>query len=127
ARLVVAWKREQCRVSPNILENCSAGMPAWDEELFGPVLATRTFKTIDEAIEESNHNDFGLGVSIMTQNFAQWEEHQFKFEEGAVFYNSIVSSHPKLPFGGVKSSGFGRELGVWGMHSFVNVQTVVRS
>lgn len=127
ARLAFPWERDGAFVRPNVLLDVEKGMPAMDEELFGPVLAVCSYKNIEEAISLSNHNDFGLGVSIMTEKPEAWMKYLIDFEEGAVFFNQMVASHPKLPFGGVKNSGYGRELGRWGVDFYVNHQTVVVS
>jgi succinate-semialdehyde dehydrogenase / glutarate-semialdehyde dehydrogenase len=97
-------------------------MRLWREETFGPVAVVRAFSDWEEAVSLSNDSQFGLGVSVYTAN----AERALKadFQEGAVFVNSIVKSDPRLPFGGVKASGVGRELGPEGLLSFVNVQTV---
>jgi succinate-semialdehyde dehydrogenase/glutarate-semialdehyde dehydrogenase len=100
-------------------------MPVFREETFGPLAAIITFKTIDEAIELSNQSEFGLGVSIFTQDIDFIKTRISAFNEGAVFINEMVKSDPKLPFGGIKKSGYGRELSEEGIKEFVNVKTVV--
>ena len=84
----------------------------------------KTFKTFEEAIEISNNSEFGLGVSIFSKNINKVLENVSKFEEGAVFINELVKSDPRLPFGGIKTSGFGRELSSFGIKEFVNIKTV---
>ncbi|MDG1159739.1 MAG: aldehyde dehydrogenase family protein [Flavobacteriales bacterium] len=125
AKAMFPIKREASLFFPNVLMDCSPGMKAWDEELFGPVLALCSFNSFDEAIALSNHNRFGLGVSIMCNNPEMYLSRCAEFEEGAVFFNSFVKSDPNLPFGGVNASGFGRELAKDGFMSFVNRQTIV--
>ena len=125
ASLALPFKRKDSIVHPTILLNCEIGMPAFDEELFGPVLACKTFNTFEEAVELSNHNGFGLGVSIFTMDPKLYFNRVNEFNEGAVFFNQMVSSNPKLPFGGVKKSGYGRELGKAGLLAFTQLQTVV--
>lgn len=106
---------------PTLLTQVKEDMVCMQEELFGPVLPIYSFDMMEEAIRISNSTDFGLGVSIYGRNLQEWTAH---FHEGAVFFNSIVKSDPRLPFGGVKNSGFGRELGQEGLYSFANVKTV---
>lgn len=127
AKLAFPWKRIGALVHPNVLLDVKKSMPSMDEELFGPVLAVSAYETMDEVIAMSNHNDFGLGVSIMTKCAETWMDRLIDFEEGAVFFNQMVASHPMLPFGGVKKSGYGRELGRWGVDFYMNQQTVVVS
>ena len=99
-------------------------MVAFEEELFGPVAAFTTFETIEEAIALSNHNNFGLGVSFCTADPSQLVPHLHLIEDGAVFLNEKVMSDPRLPFGGTKKSGFGRELSLHGIREFVNAKTI---
>ena len=99
-------------------------MAVFNEETFGPVLSVTTFKTVEEAIELSNNSKFGLGVSIFTKNIEEAEKLAFQFEEGAVFINELVKSDPRLPFGGIKMSGYGRELSEHGIKEFMNRKTV---
>ena len=99
-------------------------MTVFKEETFGPALSITTFKDLDEAIELSNDSKFGLGVSIFTKDVKTAEEQAFRLNEGAVFINELVKSDPRLPFGGVKASGYGRELSKHGIREFVNRKTV---
>jgi succinate-semialdehyde dehydrogenase/glutarate-semialdehyde dehydrogenase len=99
-------------------------MPVFIEETFGPVAAITTFSTLDEAIALSNQSSFGLGVSIFTQDITKIKTKIAAFNEGAVFINEMVKSDPRLPFGGVKNSGYGRELAEEGLKEFVNTKTV---
>ena len=94
------------------------------EETFGPALSVTTFKSVDEAIELSNNSKFALGVSIFSENIEAAEKTAYRFDEGAVFINELVKSDPRLPFGGVKNSGYGRELSEHGIREFVNRKTV---
>lgn len=125
AKLVCGGKRTDAFFEPTILTNVSVTMPVFKEETFGPVVAITTFKTLEEAIELSNTSEFGLGVSIFTQNIKNIKKHISAFNEGAVFINEMVKSDPRLPFGGIKKSGYGRELSEDGIKEFVNVKTVV--
>ena len=125
AKLVCGGKRTDAFYEPTILTNVSVKMPVFKEETFGPVVAITTFKTLEEAIELSNTSEFGLGVSVFTQDIETIKQHIGSFNEGAVFINEMVKSDPRLPFGGIKKSGYGRELSEDGIKEFVNVKTVV--
>ena len=125
AKLVCGGKRTESFYEPTILTNVSVKMPVFKEETFGPVVAITTFKTLEEAIELSNTSEFGLGVSVFTQDIETIKKHISSFNEGAVFINEMVQSDPRLPFGGIKKSGYGRELSEDGIREFVNVKTVV--
>ncbi|MFO7933172.1 MAG: NAD-dependent succinate-semialdehyde dehydrogenase [Bacteroidales bacterium] len=124
ARLVRGGKRDGAFYDPTILTGVSPGMPAFDEEVFGPVFAVMEAGSPEHALVLSNDSRFGLGIQVFTQS----EESAGLFiegaEEGAVFINAMVKSDPRLPFGGVKHSGYGRELSVEGIREFVNVKTV---
>ncbi len=110
---------------PTILTQVTKGMPAFDEELFGPVAAIITAKDEDEAIQLANDSIFGLGGAVFTNNIERGERiAATQIEAGSCFVNSLVKSDPRLPFGGIKQSGYGRELGMIGMHEFVNIKTV---
>lgn len=124
ARLVLGGKREGAKYDPTVLTNVTPGMPAFDEELFGPVAPFVRIKDFDEAIALSNQSAFGLGVTICTGNPEKALERVHEFDEGAVFINELVKSDPRLPFGGIKRSGFGRELSAEGILEFVNTKTV---
>jgi len=110
---------------PTILENVSKGMPAYEEEFFGPVASIIKVKDETEAIKVANDTSFGLGASIYSQNKERAEEiAATQLEAGCCFVNDFVKSDPRLPFGGIKQSGYGRELGLYGIHEFVNTKTV---
>jgi succinate-semialdehyde dehydrogenase / glutarate-semialdehyde dehydrogenase len=111
---------------PTVLTDVRPGMPAHDEELFGPVAAVIAAKDEAAAIEAANHSIFGLGAGILSRDLARAEHLATEaIEAGSVFVNANVQSHPKLPFGGVKQSGYGRELSHYGIKEFVNIKTVV--
>lgn len=111
---------------PTILENVKPGMPAYDEELFGPVASVIKVKDEKEAIQVANDTEFGLGAAVFTSNIRKGENiAEMQLEAGACFVNDFVKSDPRLPFGGIKTSGFGRELSVLGIKEFMNVKTVV--
>src|SRR5690606_4695487 len=95
-----------------------------NEELFGPIAQLYSFKDEEEMIQLANQTDFGLGCSIWTADFDKAKDWSSKIECGFVVINQMVSSDPRVPFGGVKHSGFGRELGPEGILEFVNVQTI---
>ncbi|HKK75136.1 MAG TPA: NAD-dependent succinate-semialdehyde dehydrogenase [Saprospiraceae bacterium] len=108
-----------------ILTDIKPGMPAYEEELFGPVAAV--FKVKDEAaaIELANDTDFGLGAAVFTKNLARGERiAKEDIEAGSCFVNDMVNSDPRLPFGGIGISGYGRELSALGIREFVNIKTV---
>jgi len=110
---------------PTILTNVKKGMPAHDDELFGPVAAIITAKDEAEAINIANDSVFGLGGAVFTQDVERGERiASTQLEAGSCFVNSLVKSDPRLPFGGIKQSGYGRELGMFGIHEFVNIKTV---
>ena len=124
AKIVIGGKRQGAYFEPTILTNVTKEMRAFKEETFGPALSVTTFKTIEEAVELSNNSKFGLGVSLFTKNIEEAEKLTFQFDEGAVFINELVKSDPRLPFGGIKQSGYGRELSEHGIREFMNRKTV---
>jgi succinate-semialdehyde dehydrogenase / glutarate-semialdehyde dehydrogenase len=109
---------------PTILSDIPPGTPADNEEFFGPVALLFRVKNIDEAIAKANAIPFGLGASAWTQVKEESDRFINELEAGAVFINGLVKSDPRLPFGGIKRSGYGRELGIPGIHEFVNLKTV---
>ncbi|MDX1650931.1 MAG: NAD-dependent succinate-semialdehyde dehydrogenase [Brumimicrobium sp.] len=124
AKLTLGGGQNGCMYEATVLENVKPGMPAFDEETFGPVAAFTKVKTIEEAFELSNHSKFGLGVSLFTQNTEKALGLADRVEDGALFINDLVKSDPRLPFGGTKYSGYGRELSKDGIMEFVNKKTV---
>jgi succinate-semialdehyde dehydrogenase/glutarate-semialdehyde dehydrogenase len=110
---------------PTILSNVKAGMPAYDEELFGPVAALIKVKNEEEGIAVANDTIFGLGATVFTKNIKKGEEiASKKLKAGCCFVNEFVKSDPRLPFGGIKESGYGRELSLYGIKEFVNIKSV---
>lgn len=108
---------------PTILADVAPGMPAFDEETFGPVAAITPFDTPQEAIDLANASSYGLGASIWTAQESNAFELIPQIESGGVFVNQIVKSDPRIPFGGIKNSGYGRELSREGLLAFVNKKT----
>jgi len=110
---------------PTILKNVKPGMAAFDEELFGPVAALIKAKDEDDAIELANKSIFGLGAAVFTKDLKRGELiAKGKLNAGCCFVNDFVKSDPRLPFGGIKESGYGRELSPFGIKEFVNIKTV---
>src|SRR5881296_1030699 len=109
---------------PTLLTAVDKGMPAFDEETFGPVAAVIRAKDEADAVRLANDSTFGLGASIWTRDRARAERVAAEIEVGAVFVNGLVKSDPRLPFGGIKRSGYGRELSEYGIREFVNIKSV---
>lgn len=109
--------------APIILENIPADSPARKEELFGPVFSCIKVFSEQEAIDIANETSFGLSASIWSANVEHAKELSDKIESGSVFINDMVRSDVRIPFGGIKNSGYGRELSIYGMHEFVNIKT----
>lgn len=110
---------------PTVLTDVAKGMPAYNEELFGPVAAVIPVRNEEEAIAAANDSSFGLGAAIFTRDLGRGERIAAEsIESGCVFVNDAVRSDPRLPFGGMKDSGYGRELSGYGIREFVNIKTV---
>jgi succinate-semialdehyde dehydrogenase / glutarate-semialdehyde dehydrogenase len=109
---------------PTLLAGVDKGMPAFDEETFGPVAAVVRAKDEGDAVRLANDSAFGLGASLWTQDRARAQRLAAQIEAGAIFVNGIVKSDPRLPFGGIKRSGYGRELSEYGIREFVNIKSV---
>ena len=124
AKLICGGKRNGTLFEPTIITNVKKGMPAYHQEMFGPVAAFIVVKDINEALKIANDSDFGLGGSVWTENQTLGIEIAKKIETGAVFVNGLVKSDPRLPFGGIKRSGYGRELSYLGIREFTNQKTI---
>lgn len=109
---------------PTILDHVTPGMTVAMEETFGPAAAILRVASADEAIAVANNSPFGLGASLWTRDLERARQLARRIDAGAVFVNGLVASDPRLPFGGTKQSGYGRELGHLGLHEFMNIKTV---
>jgi succinate-semialdehyde dehydrogenase / glutarate-semialdehyde dehydrogenase len=127
ARLLTGGKpllRNDSFYPPTVLTDIPRDSPAYSEEFFGPVASIFRVKNANEAIRIANDTRFGLGASVWTQDIAERDLFIQELESGMVFINKMVASDPRVPFGGVKQSGFGRELGPFGIREFINVKAV---
>ncbi|HEY3026519.1 MAG TPA: NAD-dependent succinate-semialdehyde dehydrogenase [Pyrinomonadaceae bacterium] len=109
---------------PTVLVDIAMGSPAYDDEIFGPVASLFRAGNVEEAIELANATSYGLGAAAWTNDAGEQSQFIAEIEAGSVFINGMVASDPRLPFGGVKNSGYGRELGEFGIREFVNIKTV---
>jgi len=117
-------KRPGCFYLPTVLTDIPRNSPAYSEEFFGPVASVFRVKDVQEAIRIANDTRFGLGASVWTRDLAERDLLVEGIEAGMVFVNKMVASDPRVPFGGIKQSGFGRELGPLGIREFTNIKTV---
>jgi len=127
ARLVLGGKRPDLHgfyYLPTILADVRKGMPVYEQETFGPVVAIIAAKNEKEAITIANDSEFGLGGSVWTQDLKRGESVARRINTGAMFVNGLTKSDPRLPFGGIKKSGYGRELSGYGIKEFVNIKTI---
>jgi succinate-semialdehyde dehydrogenase / glutarate-semialdehyde dehydrogenase len=111
-------------LNPTVLTNVKPGMPAYEEELFGPIASVIIAEDEPDAIRIANDSKYGLAASIWTKDQKRGEKLARVIESGSVFINGMVKSDPRLPFGGIKNSGYGRELSIAGIHEFVNIKTI---
>ena len=109
-----------------VLSKVQPGMPAFDEEIFGPVFSIIEANIMNHAIDLANNSKYGLGSAVFTSNINEGKRiAEEKIQAGVCFVNDYVKSDPRLPFGGVKMSGYGRELSGYGLMEFVNIKTIV--
>ncbi len=127
ARLLCGGKRPDMKGAyylPTVLTDVRKGMPVYEQETFGPVAAIIPVKDTEEAIAVANDSDFGLGGAVWTKDLKKGEAVARRIETGAMFINGMTKSDPRLPFGGIKRSGYGRELSHYGIKEFVNIKTI---
>ncbi|HKI74613.1 MAG TPA: aldehyde dehydrogenase family protein, partial [Pseudomonadales bacterium] len=127
ARLICGGERLSGKgyfYTPAILANVTSGMAVYHEEVFGPVMPVISVKDADEAVKVANDSDYGLAGAIFSADVTRAEDMARRMETGSVFINGQVKSDPRLPFGGVKQSGYGRELSHQGIKEFVNIKTI---
>lgn len=127
AKLVTGGKRPGrvgCYYMPTILTGVKEGMSVYYEETFGPVFSIIAVKSEEEALRVANDSGFGLGGSVWTRDLKRGEAFARKVDTGAMFVNGLTKSDPRLPFGGIKKSGYGRELAEFGIREFVNIKTI---
>ena len=121
---MLGGKQNKAYHEPTVLGNVKPGMPAFDEETFGPLAAMIKVSSIEEAFELAAQSKFRLGLTVCTTDIEKALSYTSQVSDGAYFINELVKSDPRLPFGGTKKSGFGRELSKDGMLEFVNRKTV---
>jgi succinate-semialdehyde dehydrogenase/glutarate-semialdehyde dehydrogenase len=127
ARLLTGGERGSGKgwyYEPTVLADVTEDMPVFKEETFGPVAAVLRVRDAEDAVRVANDSAYGLGANLWTGDLALGEALARKIESGSVFVNGMVASDPRLPFGGVKRSGYGRELSSYGIKEFVNIQTI---
>jgi succinate-semialdehyde dehydrogenase/glutarate-semialdehyde dehydrogenase len=128
ARIVIGGEvpeQEGAWYPPTILSDVAPGQPAYDEEIFGPVAALIVVDSAEEAIAVANDSEFGLGAAVFTSELTKGENiARDELQAGTVFVNGNVRSDPRLPFGGIRNSGYGRECSAYGIREFVNVKTI---
>jgi succinate-semialdehyde dehydrogenase/glutarate-semialdehyde dehydrogenase len=127
ANLIMGGKRIDCAgffYEPTLITGVTPDMPVFNEETFGPAMAIMSVENADDAIKIANSNGYGLGGGIWTKDIEQGTKLARQIESGAVFVNGMTKSDPRLPFGGIKKSGYGRELSHYGIKEFVNIKTI---
>ena len=125
ATKVLGGERNNCHFKPTLLTNVNFGTTAFTEEIFGPLATVISVKNEQEAIELANNHRYGLAATLWTTDVERGYQLARQIDSGGVFINTIVASNSRLPFGGVKKSGYGRELSVHGLKEFVNWKTIV--
>ena len=118
------FKNNSWFYKPTLVINVTHKMPVFEEETFGPISIIIRAKDADDEIKIANDSSMGLGASIWTNDLKLAENMATKIEAGAIFINGMVKSDPRIPFGGIKQSGFGRELGSYGIKEFLNIKTI---
>lgn len=124
AKMITGGTRVGCNFEATLLDNVVPGMPAFDEETFGPLAAVITARNEEEAIGLANQTRYGLGATVWTQDLTTGERIARSLDSGSVLVNALMRSDVRLPFGGIKKSGYGRELSEFGIKEFVNVKTI---
>jgi succinate-semialdehyde dehydrogenase/glutarate-semialdehyde dehydrogenase len=124
ARRLAGGDRNGCNIKPSLIVNVKKGMTAYEEETFGPLAALITVRNEDEAIYVANDHRYGLGGSVWTRDIERGQRVAREIESGSVFINALMHSDSRLPFGGIKKSGYGRELAEDGIKEFVNKKTI---
>lgn len=124
AKQLFGGKRDGCNVQPILLDKVKPGMVAFDEETFGPLAVLIEAKDEADAIRLANHSNYGLGSAIWTQDLDKADRLARQIEAGSVFINGLMRSDARVPFGGIKTSGFGRELSEVGIKEFTNIKTI---
>jgi succinate-semialdehyde dehydrogenase/glutarate-semialdehyde dehydrogenase len=127
ARLEYGGEMDGCNFKPALLLDVKKGMPAFDEETFGPMAAIILANDESDAVRLANDSKYGLAASIWTRDIQKGVDLAKQMEAGGVFINALVKSDPRLPFGGIKKSGYGRELDGHGIMEFVNIKTIAVS
>ena len=112
-------------MEPTVITKVNKKMKVLKEEVFGPVSPILLVNSVQEAIEKANNSKFGLGASIWTQNIVEGVKISKKIDSGMVNINEMIKSDPRLPFGGIKESGIGRELSAYGLKEFVNIKSII--
>jgi len=124
AKLLTGGRGEGANFQPALLDEVKPGMQAFEEETFGPLAAVVTVSTEEEAVQMANSSRYGLGSSVWTRDLERGEKIARQVESGSVFINALMKSDARMPFGGVKKSGYGRELSEYGIKEFVNVKSI---
>jgi succinate-semialdehyde dehydrogenase/glutarate-semialdehyde dehydrogenase len=124
ATLLAGGRGSGANFQPALLDNVRPGMPAFDEETFGPLAAIITAASSEEAIAIANSSRYGLGASVWTTDLDKGEKVARQIESGSVFINALMKSDSRMPFGGIKKSGYGRELSEFGIKEFVNIKSI---